>query len=547
MEARRTWNFDISGERDSLPSSIPAMQYFDMSDDNASASQIVEGRGGESRRLSYFGRLNYDYKGKYLFTTNLRRDGVHNLAKDKRFGYFPSVSVGWKFSEEAFMQNQTLISFGKIRYGYGQAGNFPGGETSYPYLSIVRKPNFFGYSFDNSNVSSVGAAPVQIENPGLGWETVHMSNFGIDLTFLQNRLSFTAEYYKKINEDMIMLNEVPYIAGSQTYGPDFDIDNTNPLVNIGSIQNSGFEFTLGYKITEGDLKGSFDLNFATLKNEVLELATDSMQRGSVHNVNPITMTVEGRSISEFWGWEIDGIFRSEEQVLQHVNDEGELLQEFAVPGDARFRDVNGDGEVLTDDDKVFLGSPLPKFVFGFSINLEYKGFDFSAFFNGTYGNKIFNGTKQYLYYYQEWNNKASDYSNRYIAEDIYKYNPLTGQEELIVEANTETDLFRDASTNYTKPTDFYIEDASYIRLRNLILGYTIPSEVTNVINVEKLRFYVGARNLLTITKYGGLNPEAAYSTESGEDSENRQNLDMGIDVGAYPLAKMLLFGVNLTF
>ncbi len=195
MEVRREWNHDISGERDSLPSSIPEMQFFDMSDDNSTASQIVEGGGDEKRYLAYFGRLNFDYKGKYLLTANIRRDGVYNLSKDKRIGYFPSVSLGWKFSEEGFMQNQSFLSFGKIRYGYGQVGNFP--RTGYPYLSIVRKPNLYGYSFDDSDVSSVGAAPVQIENPGLGWETVHMSNVGVDLAFLSNRISFSAEYTKR--------------------------------------------------------------------------------------------------------------------------------------------------------------------------------------------------------------------------------------------------------------------------------------------------------------------------------------------------------------
>ena len=547
MEARRDWNYDIRGERDSLSSAIPAAQYFIMSDNNASASQIIQGGAGESRRLGYFGRITYDYKGKYLLSSNIRRDGVSNLDKAKRFGYFPSVSVGWKFSEEAFMQNQSFISFGKIRYGYGEAGNFPRNETSYPYLSIVRKPTFFGYSFENSTVSSVGAAPVQIENPGLGWETVKMSNFGIDLSFFQNSLSLSAEYYKKVNEDMIMLNSVPYIAGSFSYGSDIDQDNTNPLVNIGSIQNTGFEFTLGYKITKGDLKGSFDLNFSTLKNKVLKLATDSLKRGGAHNVNPITMTCEGRSISEFWGYETDGLFRSEEEVAEFVNAEGEMYLPWAVPGDFKFIDVNDDGQVLTDDDKVFLGSPLPKFVFGFSINLEYKGFDFSAFFNGTYGNKIFNGTKTYLYYYQGFNNHLTGFSDRYIAEDIYKYNPATGQEELVVAQNTDTDIPRDASSNYTKPLSFYIEDGSYLRLRNVILGYTIPQKITSIVNIDKLRLYVGGRNLFTLTKYTGLNPEAIYTTMTAQDAEDRQNLDMGIDVGAYPLSRMFLFGVNLTF
>jgi TonB-dependent starch-binding outer membrane protein SusC len=565
MEAKCDWGKWIGGERDSLSSSIPSMQYFDLSDNNFAPSQIIAGRGNESRRLAYFGRINADYANKYLITFTLRRDGVYNLAPAKRFGYFPSVSVGWKFSEEAFMRNQSLISFGKFRFGYGEVGNFPT-VNGIPYLSIVRKLQVFGYSYDDSDVSSIGAAPVQIENPGLGWETVHMQNYGVDLTLLDNRLSLTAEYYKKVNEDMIMLMSVPYTTGSYSLGTEFEIDNTNPLVNLGSLQNSGFEFTMGYKITKGDLRGSFDLNFSTLKNKVLDLATDSMRRGGVHTVTPINLTRVGGSIAEFWGFQTDGMFGLDDCARDstgayiqdshgkylipfYIDNDGDTItaQPNAQPGDAKFIDVDGNGQVLDNEDKVILGSPLPKLIFGFSINLEYKGFDLSAFFNGTLGNKIFNGTKQYLYYYQGTNNHAAEFVNRYVVDDIYKYDPVTGEEKLVVPANHNTTIFRDDASNYTKPTDFYIENGSYLRLRNLVLGYTIPSSLTQKLKIEKLRIYVGARNVFTITKYKGLNPEAGYTTSSSQDSENRQNLDMGIDVGAYPLTRMYLFGVNLQF
>ena len=565
MEARRDWGKWIGGERDSLSSTIPEMQYFDISDNNFSASQIINGRGSESRQLSYFGRINADYAGKYLLTLNIRRDGVYNLSPEKRIGYFPSVSVGWKFSEEDFMKNQSLISFGKIRFGYGEAGNFPKG-SGYPYQSIVRKIDVFGYSFDNSDVSSVGAAPVQIENPGLGWETVHMQNYGIDLTLLDNRISITAEYYKKVNEDMIMLMSVPNTAGSYSLGSEFEIDNTNPQVNLGSIQNSGFEVTLGYKMNIGDLKGAFDLNVSTFKNEVLDLATDSLKRGGVHTLNPICITRVGGSISEFYGFQTDGMFtfddcqrdengefvrdnRGRYVIPFYFNSDGDTIipQEYAQPGDVKFIDVDGNGEVLDEEDKVVLGSPLPKIVFGFSINLEYKGFDLSAFFNGTYGNKIFNGTKQYLYYYQGTNNHAAEYVDRYIIDDIYKWDPVSNQEVLVVAANHNTDIYRDYASNYNKPTDFYVEDGSYLRLRNLVIGYTIPTTLTEKIKIQKLRVYAGATNVFTITKYEGLNPEAAYTTVGQQESENRQNLDMGIDVGAYPLTRMYTVGVNLLF
>lgn len=565
MEVSRDQSKWIGGERDSLPSTIPEMLFFDLSDNNAAASQRIHGRAGERRQLSYLFRMNAGFDNKYLATFTIRRDGVYNLAPQKRIGYFPSFSLGWKFSEEAFMQNQTVISFGKIRYGYGETGNFPA-VNGYPYQSIVRRADVFGYPFDNSDVSSIGAVPVQIENPGLGWETVRSQNFGVDLGFFNNQLNLTAEYYIKTNVDMIMLQDVPAIAGSWGLGPEFEVDNTTPLVNLGSIQNRGFEFTLGYKFSKNGLKGSLDFNMTTLKNEVLELATDSLRRGSVHTLTPTHLTRVGGSISEFWGWETDGIFtlddvardesgqpikdnRGRYSIPFYIDAEGDTItpQSNAQPGDAKFVDANGNGVILETEDKVILGSPLPKLTFGFSVNLAYKGFDMFAFFTGTYGNKIFNGTKQYLYYYQESNNHAKEYANRYIVEDIYKYNRETGQEVLVVPANHNTDIWRDNPSNYTRVSDFYIEDGSYFRLRTLTIGYTIPSSLTEILKIQKFRIYAGATNVFTLTKYKGLNPEAAYTTIGQQDSENRQNLDMGIDVGAYPLTRLYQVGVNLVF
>lgn len=547
-EQYRSWGYDITGRRDSLTSSIPEMLYFNMSYDRTRDDQIVTGGGYEERALGYFGRINADYMGKYLLTFNVRRDGRSNLGPKNRFGIFPSVSGGWKFSEENFMQSQNFLSFGKIRLGYGKTGAFP--RSGYPYLSLVRIPSTFAYPFNNQ-ISSIGAAPVQIENPEIHWESINMFNAGMDLAFFNNRFNVTAEYYIKTNDGMLMLQDVPYITGGWSAGRDFDQDNTSPEVNIGSLRNTGFEFTIGYKKMEGDLKGSFDLNLSTIKNKVLELASDSMLRGAVHSINPICLTRVGGSVSEFYGWQTDGIFREGDPVngdgtftnqpyLIEENGDTTYAQAFARAGDVKWVDLNGDGSVLTLDDKTSLGSPLPKLVFGFSVNLEYKGFDFSAFFNGTLGNKLFNGTKQYLYYYQTNSNHLSDFANRYVEEDIIKQDPYTGADVVAVHQNLDTDIPRNASANYARPSDFYIEDASFLRLRNLTLGYSIPSSLTNKINVGKFRVYVGARNLFTLTKYTGFNPEYGYTNDE-------QNLDMGVDVGVYPVTRMFLFGVNLQF
>jgi TonB-linked SusC/RagA family outer membrane protein len=555
MEASQDWGFDYQGERNSLPSDRDELRYFNVSEDNASANQIIEGGGYKRKSLGYFGRLNYDFRGKYLVTGNIRRDGQSDFGPDERFGIFPSFSAGWKFSEEAFMQNQSIISFAKLRYGYGQSGAYS--KTGAPYLSLVLSPDHFGYPF-NGTSSAFGAAPVQLANPEIHWETVVTQNLGLDLALLNNRFTITAEYYTKINDGMIMEQRVPYETGSYSMGREVDGDVTNPEVNIGSIKNSGFEFTLGYRKMEGELKGSFDMNFSTLKNEVLELATDSLRvpEAAVHNITDITISREGSPVSQFWGWEIDGIYTLDDAerdengeflrdirgryiIRYHLDSDGDTVwaQANAQPGDAKFVDVNGDGEILTIADKVILGSPLPKLTYGFSINLEYKGFDFAAFFNGTLGNKIFNGTKQYTYYYQGTVNHASDFANRYVADDIVKLDPITGQPFVVIPANRNTDLPRNDASNYARPTSFYIENGSYLRLRNLVLGYTLPRELTQKVKIEKFRIYAGAKNLLTITKYSGINPETG----------TRGLLDMGIDIGVYPATRMYLFGVNLVF
>ncbi|MBN1115621.1 MAG: TonB-dependent receptor [Bacteroidales bacterium] len=557
-EASRNWDYNYSGERQLAPNTPEYLRYFSQSVNDTLISQIIEGGASENRALAILGRINYSYKGTYLFTANVRRSGRSSFGPDYRFGVFPSFSFGWKFTNESFMQNQNLLSFGKLRFGYGEVGTYARSNT--PYLSIVRFPQTFAYPFDNM-VSTSGAAPVQIPNSEIHWETIHMTNIGADVSFMQNKLSMTIEYYSKVNEDMLMFREVPYVAGSYSLGAAFDIDNTSPEVNIGSIKNSGLEFTLGYKNQIGDLKYNFDANLSTLKNEVLKLATDSLLRGGVHSVAPITLTRVGGSVSEFFGYETDGIFTLEDCLTDangeyvvdrggnytvinqpfYIDENGETIyaQPKAQPGDVRYVDLNGDNMVLTDDDKTSLGSPLPKIIYGFSLNLEYKGFDFSAQFNGTIGNKLFNGSKQYLYYYQENTNHCTDFANRYVVNDIKKIDRATGQEVVVVAENRNTTVPRNNVANYAEASDFYIEDASYLRVRNITLGYTIPDKVTSIANIERLRLYVGGRNLFTFTSYTGINPEVA--------DVNFSPASMGIDAAFYPVTKMLLFGANLNF
>ncbi|MBN1953273.1 MAG: TonB-dependent receptor [Bacteroidales bacterium] len=532
VEQGRWWYYNIYGTRVDMKNPDPNMLYLSMSTNSEADIQNVEGRADISADMAYFGRFNYDYKSKYLMTFNIRRDGSSKLAPSNRWDMFPSFSLGWKFTEEAFMQNVPFISSGKVRFGYGETG--ANAKTGFPYLATVESRDVFRYTVDGA-ATQVGTAPNKIANPSLMWEHVKMSNLGLDMTFFNNRVSLVVDLFNKVNDGMILTKEVSSIAG--TYG------GQDPEVNFGSISNKGIEVSAGVKKKSGDLTGSFDLNFAIVKNEVIELPDDSIQDGAVHTLNPTSITLEGYPVAQFFGLQTDGMFL-EADPTEVINDKTVITnqpyyerpdgtrvyaQPNAKPGDARFVDQNDDGKIDSYD-RVLLGSPLPTLSYGFTLNLQYKGFDFTAFFNGVYGNELMNGTKQYLYNPVGYGNRGAALTDRY-RDEIVKDGIV------VVTENHDTDLYRFSSSNYTKMSDFFVEDGSYLRLRNVMLGYTIPSKVTNLVGVEKLRLYVGGKNLFTLTNYSGLNPEVGGNTITTS----------GVDIGLYPVTKMIYFGANIVF
>jgi TonB-linked SusC/RagA family outer membrane protein len=550
MEASNWWDYNINGYRLDFSSPNPDLLYFDNSTDNSTEGQIIGGSGKEATSQGYFGRLNYDFNNLLLAQLNVRRDGNSNFGPNFKWGTFYSGSAGFKFSELAAVKNLDFLSFGKVRIGYGEAGQFPV-DNYWPYTSSILNTAQMNYAYDDESVST-GLGPVQIPNPDLHWETVKTTNIGVDLGFMQNQLNVTIDYFDKTNEDMIMPQQVSSIAGTYTITGNnagelgsTGITSTYPTVNYGSVSNNGIETTVEYKKQIGDLRVNAGFNFTYQKNEITSLATDSTIQGSAHDVAGITISKVGQPIGTFRGYQFDGLFREGDRRVYNeasgqyvfadqpyvVEDNGDTTyaRPFAEPGDAKWVDVNGDGE-WNAEDYTYLGTYIPKFVFGFNVGLEFKGIDISMFWQGVTGNKVFNGVKRWTYDWQTLTNHAAEFADRY-------HLPVEYNGVVIDPGNLESDLPDVGSANWAVPSTLYLEDGSYLRLRILTIGYTLPESLTSKVGLGKFRIYFTGKNLVTFTKYTGYDPEV-----SNDDPKLA-----GIDIAGYPQARMYTFGINLEF
>ena len=349
---------------------------------------------------------------------------------------------------------------------------------------------------------------------------------------------------------MLLYMDVPYYAGvnQSEYAGQFNFD-ARPLINFGNVNNEGLEISANYRFSIGELKGDVGVNFSIIRNEVTKLVTDSTLNGSLGvNLYGLNMTAVGQPMAQFYGYKTDGLFTWEDAAYDSdgdvyiwnqpyvIKEDGDtsFAQKRAEPGDFRFQDTNGDS-ILTNQDRVVLGNPIPKFIFGFNLSLEYKGFDLNMFFEGKFGHKIFNGNKYYYMNHRETGNKLAASLNQY-------YDPVYDNDgNLLYEGNTNTDLPRlfrfDRNRNIINVSDFYIESGNYVRLKNLQIGYTFPGKIINLAKIEKFRIFIGAKNLLTFTKYTGFDPEVG----------NDNYYQIGIDKGGYPHNRMYLFGFNIVF
>ncbi len=491
-----------------------------------SSAQSLDGYEEKTVLLSYAGRLNYAFDNKYLVNFSIRRDGSSVFAPGKKWGYFPGASAGWVISRESFMENVNVISNLKLRASYGKLGF--NAVDAYPWQSSVYTNTTA--VFNNGYANNVGAYYNKLPNKDLEWEITTMSNFGFDLALLENSISFSAEYFIRKTDNLIVDNPLPTSLGYAV----------NPATNIGSMKNWGYEFNVGYSKKFGEVNVSIDGNITFLRNEVLKLSTGqpNIDKGgttSDYGGYTITRTVEGEPIQGFYGWEVEGIFQTQAEIdaLNPDAANGIYYQtESTSPGDIKFKDLDGNG-IIDEDDCKFLGSYLPDFTYGLNIAASYKGFSASLLLQGVHGNEIYNGTSV-----------LTQGMMRLFNGDTKVLDAWTPQ-------NTDTDVPRAISgdpNHNARTSDRFVEDGSYLRVKNLTISYSLPQKaMSSILNgaVSGLSIYVTAQNLLTFTKYTGYDPEiGASSNYSGEDNAT---LLQGVDFGFYPQPRTYIFGINLSF
>ncbi len=458
----------------------------------------------EHKLTSLFARVNYNYDEKYLFTGIYRRDGSSRFGANHKYGIFPSFSLGWVVSKEGFWNANEIVNQLKIRGGYGVVGN--DAIRDFGYLATVG--GGFNYTIGNSGSITTGYSPSSLDNPDLRWEETSQANIGFDATLLKT-LTLTVDYYKKKTTGILRPITIPGYVGV----------STAPVGNIADMENSGLEVEIGYRKKIGQVNFSANGNVAYLKNQVSYVASDAnfiTGDASFQSMGPVTRTQVGQSYNSFYGYKTAGIFQNMTEVNAYTNSTGALIQPNARPGDFRWVDTDGNG-VITDNDKTFLGSSIPKYTFGLTLNLDYKDFDLMVFAQGAAGNKIFQGLRRLDIGNSNWQTVAL---SRWTGEGTSNSYPRLSSD--------------DANGNFGNMSDFYLEKGDYVRLKVVQLGYSLSNKLVSKIGANKLRFYLSAENLLTLTKYTGYDPEIGGSV-------------FGIDKGVYPQARSFMLGVQLQF
>ncbi|HEX7411610.1 MAG TPA: SusC/RagA family TonB-linked outer membrane protein, partial [Bacteroidales bacterium] len=467
----------------------------------ATMSDLYDRTGGlptENSMVSMFGRLSYSYKAKYLLEGSVRRDGASVFPTDSKYAVFPAVSAGWVISKEDFLKVD-LISYLKVRASWGANGskaNLPGNEDKELWtLAGIKYP-------DPTGTYQSGAQIAKLVNKNLLWERTEMTDIGFDIRLLNDKITFTADYYNKNTNNLIALGTFPMSTGGGM-----------PYVNAGTVNNKGFEFELGYTNNDNAFRYGASLNLSTLKNEVTKLDVNAPVSGANVRGYNLTWFEQGQPIWYFKGYKTDGIFNDKAEADAYNTKYGTTF----VAGDPIVVDVNGDSKI-TPSDQTKIGSPHPSLIYGGNISMGYKGFDFNLAFQGVSGNDIFMG----------WYRTDRTLSNK----------PAYMFDGRWTATNTNASLPRaDNSSDYIYRSDLMISKGSYMRIKQIQLGYTLANSITSKFGVNSLRAYISLDDYFTITKYKGLDPEA------GSGTDNR----LGVDKGLYPIAAKMLFGLSASF
>ena len=486
-----------------------------------SADERVSGGTGNVSHeslASYFGRIDYNYAERYMIQATIRRDGSSKFGSNNKWAVFPSFSLGWNVWNEPYMQNIKPNWFDvlKVRFSWGQNGNESIGNFRYASLMDGGQNYYFGGSYDvinavNNGTMIYGTSPGAVANPDIKWETSTQIDFGVDMRFFANRLNFTFDYYKKDTKDMLATLPVPTYIGQSA-----------PTGNLGKMENWGLEFEAGWQDSYKDFSYNIGANFSFSKNKLISLGNASgetnYESAGASGVGDYVHAKNGEVWPYFYGLKTDGLFQNWNEVNSYVNANGELIQPSARPGDVRFVDLDGDGSIGSGD-RTKIGKGMPDWTFGFNLGAEWKGFDLSLAFQGTIGNDVF------------------DFAQR---GDIPAMNRPAWILDRWMGEGTSNRIPRMTSANPNgnwQSSDLYIHDGSYLRLKNAQLGYTLPIAITKKFSVQRLRVYVAAENLITLTGYEGFDPELAsggYTT-------------LGVDKGIYPQSRTIYVGANVTF
>ncbi len=505
-----------SESQQKFPSQVPSLEYLGNGDPKTSVTTEAEQQWS---LMSFLANANYNYNNEFFVSGSARRDGSSRFGPANRWGNFFSGAVGWSLMNEKWFTNTfPVVSRMKLRASYGQLGNQNIGD--YPWASVVNSAlnasNVRNYVFGTPQTAVQGMTVSKLGNSDVKWETSTQTDVGLDVAIWGDKLSLSVDYFNKVNSNMLVAVPLPAIGG----------DATPPYVNDGSVQNKGFEFDLQYRNDDHKLKYGFSANLATIQNKVVSIPVP-IQGGRIDDGVYATLTTTGHPLGSFYGYKMIGIFQNANDIFTSAY-QGPGVR----PGDVKYEDINGDG-VIDQNDRSFLGSAIPKFTYGLTATVNYLNFDLFVLVQGSYGNKIYSQVNQDIEgFYRPFNVTQRVYDTRWHGEGTSNTMPLVS--------------FRDQTNNIKEPSSRFLEDASYARLKNVQIGYTIPKKIAGKLHIKGLRVYLTGTNLITITKYKGLDPEMHISNNVNVE-KYPSDVAAGIDWGTYPAAKSYIIGANLNF